>query len=83
MAGPEAEPMMAKHFQDVELLTAEEVAAILRVSKMTVYRKIHSGELPSVHFGRSYRVPAAALESYFPEHKQAPAPPQDTADGTG
>ncbi|WP_155838500.1 helix-turn-helix domain-containing protein [Arthrobacter castelli] len=58
---------MAGHFEGIDLLTAVEVAAILRVSKMTVYRKIHSGELPSVHFGRSFRVPVTALEAYFPE----------------
>ena len=46
---------------DVKFLTVAEVAAIMRVSKMTVYRLVHSGELPAVRFGRSYRVPETAV----------------------
>lgn len=56
---------MNGRFANVELLTVEEVAAVLRVSKMTVYRKVHSGELESVHFGRSFRVPAWAVQRYL------------------
>ncbi len=37
----------------------------MRVSKMTVYRMVHAGELPAVRFGRSYRVPQNAVESYL------------------
>lgn len=43
-------------------LTVAEVAAQMRVSKMTVYRMVHSGELPAVRMGRSFRVPEAAVE---------------------
>jgi excisionase family DNA binding protein len=46
---------------DVRFLTVAEVADIMRVSKMTVYRLVHSGELPAVRFGRSYRVPESAV----------------------
>jgi excisionase family DNA binding protein len=28
---------------------------------MTVYRLVHSGELPAVRFGRSYRIPESAV----------------------
>lgn len=56
---------MNSRFANIELLTVEEVASVLRVSKMTVYRKVHSGELESVHFGRSFRVPAYAVERYL------------------
>lgn len=45
-----------------QFLTVAEVAAITRVSRMTVYRMVHSGELPAVRFGSSYRVPKSALE---------------------
>lgn len=58
---------MDERFHRVELLTVAEVAAALRVSKMTVYRKVHEGELPSVQFGRSFRIPASAVEAYMPE----------------
>ncbi|WP_424449177.1 helix-turn-helix domain-containing protein [Microbacterium arborescens] len=46
---------------DVRFLTVAEVAEIMRVSKMTVYRLVHAGELPAVRFGRSYRVPESAV----------------------
>ena len=42
-------------------LTVAEVAEMMRVSKMTVYRAVHSGELPAVRMGRSFRVPAQAV----------------------
>lgn len=38
-----------------QLLTVAEVAALMRVSKMTVYRLVHNGELPAVRVGRSFR----------------------------
>ena len=44
---------------EMKFLTVAEVAAVMRVSKMTVYRLVHSGELPSVRVGRSFRVPGA------------------------
>lgn len=50
-------------FSDVHFLTVQEVAALMRVSKMTVYRMVHAGDLPAVRFGRSYRVPQNAVEA--------------------
>ena len=49
----------------VAFLTVAEVAALMRVSKMSVYRLLHSGELESVRFGRSFRVPQAAVDAYL------------------
>lgn len=46
-------------------LTVAEVAAIMRVSKMTVYRLVHAGDLPAIKVGRSYRVPEAAVSDYL------------------
>ncbi|WP_218682551.1 helix-turn-helix domain-containing protein [Microbacterium sp. BF1] len=46
---------------DVRFLKVAEVAELMRVSKMTVYRLVHAGELPAVRFGRSYRVPESAV----------------------
>jgi len=42
-----------------------EVAAIMRVSKMTVYRMVHDGAISSVKVGRSYRVPETAVHEYL------------------
>lgn len=49
----------------VKFLTVAEVAAIMRVSKMTVYRLVHSGELPAVRVGRSFRVPERAVNDFL------------------
>ena len=48
-----------------QLLTAAEVADELRVSTMTVYRLIKSGELAAVRVGRNYRVRRSDLDAYL------------------
>jgi excisionase family DNA binding protein len=50
---------------DVRFLTVAEVATIMRVSKMTVYRLVHSGELEAIRVGRSFRVPEQAVNAYL------------------
>jgi len=50
---------------EVQFLTVAEVAAMMRVSKMTVYRLVHSGELPAVRVGKSFRVPEKAVHAYL------------------
>lgn len=49
----------------VQFMTVAEVAAMMRVSKMTVYRLVHGGELPAVRVGRSFRVPRHAVQGYL------------------
>ena len=56
---------MPGEFADVRFLTVAEVASIMRVSKMTVYRLVHSGDLPAVRVGRSFRVPESAVHDYL------------------
>jgi excisionase family DNA binding protein len=48
-------------------LTVSEVAGALRVSNMTVYRLIGSGELAAVRVGKSYRLPEEELDRYLAE----------------
>ena len=48
-------------FDELRFLTVAEVALVMRVSRMTVYRLVHAGQLPAVRFGRSFRVPEAAV----------------------
>lgn len=50
---------------EVRFLTVAEVASVMRVSKMTVYRLVHNGELPAVRVGRSFRVPEQAVHDYL------------------
>ena len=52
---------MARDLSEVRFLTVAEVADMMRVSKMTVYRLVHAGELPAIRFGRSFRVPESAV----------------------
>jgi excisionase family DNA binding protein len=49
---------------DDELLTVAETAGLLRVSKMTVYRLVHSGDIPGGKIGKSIRMRRRAVESY-------------------
>jgi excisionase family DNA binding protein len=46
---------------DSKLRTVAEIAGLLRVGTMTVYRMVNSGELKSVRIGRAIRVPEKAL----------------------
>jgi len=50
-----------KSLDDVRFMTVAEVAEMMRVSRMTVYRLVHSGELPAIRFGKSFRVPESAV----------------------
>jgi excisionase family DNA binding protein len=58
---------------EVRFLTVAEVAELMRVSKMTVYRLVHSGELTAVRVGRSFRVPEHAVHTYLREAFQESA----------
>ena len=49
-------------------LTVAEVADTMRVSRMTVYRLVHTGELAALRVGKSFRVPQDALEAYLEHH---------------
>jgi putative molybdopterin biosynthesis protein len=67
--------------------TIEEIAHILRVSKLTVYDLVKRGELPAYRVGRQMRVDAADLEAYKEKaksgHKPVPAMPERSAQPGG
>jgi excisionase family DNA binding protein len=46
-------------------LTPQEVADLLRVSSMTVYRLIRSGELRAVRVGKAYRLLEEDVDAYL------------------
>ena len=58
-------PHAEGRLSEVRFLTVAEVSALMRVSKMTVYRLVHSGELTAVRVGRSFRVPEHAVDAYL------------------
>jgi excisionase family DNA binding protein len=47
------------------LLTVAEVANVIRVSRMTVYRLIRRGQLKAIRVGRNYRVREDDLNDYL------------------
>jgi len=58
-------PSVSGDISDVKFLTIAEVASVMRVSKMTVYRLVHNGELPAVRVGRSFRVSEEDVNEYI------------------
>ncbi|HVE76595.1 MAG TPA: helix-turn-helix domain-containing protein [Actinomycetota bacterium] len=51
-----------------EFLTVSEVARLMRVSNMTVYRLIRSGSLRAVQVGNRYRVRESDVHQYLDDH---------------
>jgi excisionase family DNA binding protein len=56
-----------RSFEGDLLLTVREVAATMRVSTMTVYRLIKSGELPAIRVGKNYRIRESDVDRYLSE----------------
>jgi excisionase family DNA binding protein len=46
-------------------VTVGEVAALLRVSNMTVYRLVQAGQLAAFRVGRSYRIREEDVDRYL------------------
>ena len=64
--GPTPDPRESgADISGVRFLTVAEVATVMRVSKMTVYRLVHAGDLPAVRVGRSFRVPENDVHAYL------------------
>ena len=48
-----------------KLLTVNEVAKILRVSNMTVYRLVKGKQIPAILVGKNYRIKEMDVEKYL------------------
>ena len=48
-----------------DLLTAREVADVMRVSTMTVYRLIKAGEMPAIRVGKHLRIRERDVARYL------------------
>jgi excisionase family DNA binding protein len=57
--------MVQQRAQERGFLTVAEVAGMLRVSSMTVYRLIKAGDLRALRVGKSYRVPEEEIDRYL------------------
>ncbi len=58
-------PLSKADYATAQFLTVAEVASLLRVSSMTVYRLINAGELPAVRVGKSYRLREDDVDKYL------------------
>jgi excisionase family DNA binding protein len=62
---PASPPGVPASLAGIEFLTVAETATTMRVSKMTIYRLIHTGELEALQVGRSFRIPVSAAIAYM------------------
>ena len=58
-------PLAQAQHARARFLTVAEVASLLRVSNMTVYRLIQAAELPAVRVGKSYRIREDDIDKYL------------------
>ena len=54
------------------LLTVGEMASVLRIGRNSAYQLVKDGNIPSIHVGRSIRIPRNALVQFM-ERAQQPA----------
>ncbi|MGH2677760.1 MAG: helix-turn-helix domain-containing protein [Actinomycetota bacterium] len=57
--------MAQRSFSEARFVTVNEVAQLMRVSKMTVYRLINQGDIPAVRIGRGYRLREQDVHRYL------------------
>lgn len=61
-----------KGYVGERLLTVGEVAQTMRVSNMTIYRLIKSGQLPAIRVGKNYRIRESDMNRYLAERSVNP-----------
>jgi excisionase family DNA binding protein len=64
---------------DKGLLKIEDAARVLSLGRSKTYQLVMEGQIPSIHIGRSRRIPAAALERWIDEQAQAAEDGRSTA----
>lgn len=64
-----------------ELLTVEEVAAYLRVSRTTVWRWCQAKKVPAFKIGREWRISAPVLAELMLAQQQGLLPSDSEAEG--
>ncbi len=56
---------MAQSHARARFLTVAEVAGLMRVSTMTVYRLIKAGDLAAVRVGKSFRIKEEDVDAFL------------------
>lgn len=65
------------HTSAPSLLTVNEVATMLRVSKMSVYRLVHAGELPHIKVSHGIRIPTEEVDALLERSYRPPVQPDE------
>jgi len=55
--------------EEKEFLTVKEVAELLRVKPLTIYRKVKAGQLEGYSIGRHLRFKREDIEMFLEKHK--------------
>jgi excisionase family DNA binding protein len=64
---------------DRAFLKADEVAEVIGLGRSKTYQLVQQGIIPSVHIGKSRRVPAVALQRWIDERTAEAEARQGTA----
>jgi len=74
-----AAPHRSQERGALQLLSVHEVCQQLGMGKSWVYRRLGSGEIPSVKLGRSIKIRRDDLEAYLEQHRHAVRPTQNSS----
>lgn len=72
--GSEATDGVHKSMEQQRVMTIEEAAAVLRVSRPTAYRAVKKGQIPVIRIGTRMLVPVEALDRILAGETAQPAP---------
>jgi excisionase family DNA binding protein len=61
-------------FEDIKLLTAAEVADILRMNKQVILRKLQSGEIEGYKLDKDWRIKESSLHEWLESHSNQRVP---------
>lgn len=59
----------------MKVLTVDEVASLLRLTRVTIYRMAKAGDIPALKVGKVWRFPEEEVEAWIHE-KMHPADPR-------
>jgi len=57
--------MKTKHLKTDDFLTTSQLAAILGLSRIAIYKKIKKGEIKAIKIGRMYVIPKSYVSEVF------------------
>lgn len=64
----------ARDYTSERLLTVGEVASLMRVSSMTIYRLIKTRQLSALRVGKNYRIRERDVKQFLADHWVRPDP---------